>query len=60
MADRLERNELQIDRLENTVNALARETGISIGGPCGECNLGHLLIKQEIMYCPKCGYEQYL
>lgn len=57
---RLELTEMQLRQLETTIHALARETGVSIGGPCDRCNRSRLLIKDHQLSCPTCGYRRSL
>lgn len=56
LADRLEATERRQQQLQNTVAALAREVGVSVGGLCGHCGESHTLIKDGSMYCPRCGH----
>ena len=60
LQNRITRAELRQRQLYNTVNALAREVGVSIGGPCTRCGQCHVLIKNRRMYCPQCTNERYL
>lgn len=56
VSDRLDEAEQQIERLQNTLRALARETSdIAISGPCGHCDQCFLFLKDGMMYCPQCG-----
>lgn len=52
---RLEAAETRQRLLEHTVRGLARESGISVGSPCTSCEQCHVLVKDGIMYCPRCG-----
>lgn len=61
MANRLEANERRIVRLQNTVQGIARETGdITVTYPCLECDRCLLLIRDGVLYCPHCHYNQTL
>ncbi|WP_440764936.1 hypothetical protein [Natronorubrum sp. DTA7] len=55
---RLERIETRLPLLENTLRAVARQAGVSIGCPCGHCERSYLLIADGMMTCPTCGYQQ--
>ncbi|ELY46196.1 hypothetical protein C496_01476 [Natronorubrum tibetense GA33] len=55
---RLERIETRLPLLENTLRAVAREAGVSIGCPCDRCERSYLLIANGMMTCPTCGYQQ--
>lgn len=64
MAMQLEREteaslEEKVDRLENTVKALARESAsVNLHGPCPSCDDCHLFVRHGRMYCPHCGDGQ--
>lgn len=58
--DRLEATERRQRQLENTMAALGREVGVSIGCPCARCEESYTLIKAGSMYCPRCGHQQSL
>ncbi|WP_440771226.1 hypothetical protein [Natronorubrum sp. DTA28] len=55
---RLERIETRLPLLENTLRAVARQAGVSIGSPCGHCERSYLLVANGMMTCPTCGYQQ--
>ncbi|MFP9059658.1 hypothetical protein ACLI4R_03890 [Natrialbaceae archaeon A-chndr2] len=55
LADRVERLERQHRRLANTVAALARHAGISVGPPCTACGDCYLLFEHGRLRCPACG-----
>ncbi|MDS0477775.1 hypothetical protein [Natrinema sp. 1APR25-10V2] len=55
--ERLEASEQRHRQLHNTVTALGREVGVSVGSPCGHCNESYMLIKRGCMYCPRCGHS---
>ncbi|WP_254764293.1 hypothetical protein [Natrinema marinum] len=57
ISERLEATERQQQQLKNTITALGREVGVSVGCPCGRCNESYMLIKQGSMYCPRCGHR---
>ena len=51
--------EQRVDQLENTVRALARETGsITLHGPCQSCGQCLVFLRNGQMYCPHCGGGQ--
>lgn len=53
---RLDREEQRVERLENTLKAVARETtDLTISVPCSKCERCLLVRIQGEMYCPKCG-----
>lgn len=58
--DRLEATERRQRQLQNTLAALARETGLSMGCVCGYCDESYTLIKDGTMYCPRCGHRHSL
>ncbi|PCR89728.1 hypothetical protein CP557_03765 [Natrinema ejinorense] len=58
--DRLEAAERRQRQLQNTVAALGREVGVSVGCLCGHCDESFTLVKAGRMYCPKCGHGQSL
>lgn len=53
--------ERRIDRLENTLKAVAEETGsVSVHGPCQSCGQCLVLRRRGEVYCPQCGEGQSL
>ncbi|KMT45833.1 hypothetical protein EL22_27035 [Halostagnicola sp. A56] len=60
MTARLEATERRLGRLQNTVNAVAREAGVSMDGPCGHCGRSHLIVADGTLRCPSCGYRRSL
>lgn len=42
------------DLLRNTVVALARESGQTVGSPCSRCDQSYVLITDGMLYCPTC------
>ncbi|WP_254530880.1 hypothetical protein [Natrinema gelatinilyticum] len=56
--ERLEVIERRHCMLQNTVEALGREAGVSVGSPCSHCDQSHMLIKDGHMYCPHCGHRR--
>ncbi|ELY42548.1 hypothetical protein [Natronorubrum sulfidifaciens] len=58
VTDRLDRTESQLQLLERTVHAVARQSDLSIGGPCDRCERSCLLITDGMMHCPACGYQR--
>lgn len=53
--------ERKVDRLQNTLQALARETSnVTLHGPCPACGQCLLFLKRNTMYCPCCGDGQNL
>ncbi|WP_226479590.1 hypothetical protein [Natrinema amylolyticum] len=60
LSDRLEATERHQRQLENTIAALAREVGLSMGCLCGHCDESYTLIRSGTMYCPRCGHRQSL
>ncbi|SIR87586.1 hypothetical protein [Natronorubrum thiooxidans] len=55
---RLDQTESTLQLLERTVHAVARQSDVSIGGPCNRCEQSYLLIVDGIMQCPTCGYRR--
>lgn len=64
MALRLEEEEREdlerhVKQLENTLRAVAKETGsITLHGPCQQCGQCLLFRKRGTLYCPQCGEGQ--
>ncbi|WP_254524218.1 hypothetical protein [Natrinema caseinilyticum] len=56
--ERLEVIERRHCKLQNTVEALGREAGVSVGSPCSHCDESYMLIKNGHMYCPHCGHRR--
>lgn len=40
--------------LRNALFGLARESDLSVGGPCSKCGESYTLIKHGLMSCPSC------
>ncbi|WP_218155504.1 hypothetical protein [Halomicrobium zhouii] len=46
-----------MEQLQNTLQAVARETGIaSVTHPCRRCERSLLLVRDGQLYCPNCRY----
>ena len=60
LTDRLEVAERRHLQLRNTVSALGREVGVSVGSPCDHCDESYMLIRDGEMYCPRCGHRHSL
>ncbi|MEY7849811.1 hypothetical protein AB7C87_11515 [Natrarchaeobius sp. A-rgal3] len=58
MERRLETTEIRLERLQNTLDGVARATGVSIGGPCNRCGRSHVLIEGGRIVCPECRFSQ--
>ncbi|QFU83668.1 hypothetical protein [Natronorubrum aibiense] len=58
VTDRLERTESKLQLLERTLHAVARQSNVSIGGPCDRCERSCLLIADGMMQCPSCGFRR--
>lgn len=58
MTARLDQVESRLQLLDRTVHAVARQSGISVGGPCNRCERSCLLIADGMMQCPTCGYQR--
>jgi exosome complex RNA-binding protein Csl4 len=56
LRDRIDAAERRQRRLRNTVAALGREVGVSLGCPCSRCDECYLLVADGRMYCPRCGH----
>ncbi|WP_459810085.1 hypothetical protein [Halopiger thermotolerans] len=41
--------------LQTATCALAREVGVTIGGPCSRCGRSYVLVTTDTMHCPACG-----
>lgn len=53
--------EQRVERLENTLKAVARESeSISVRGPCQNCGQCLVFNRDSTMYCPYCGDGQNL
>ena len=52
-----ERRQLQ---LKHTLDALAREAGVTVGCQCSACERSYTLVKNGHMYCPACGANRSL
>ncbi|QRV17357.1 hypothetical protein [Haloterrigena salifodinae] len=58
LEERLDDAERDIDRLENTLRGIVRETNdISVGGLC-KCGKSLLIVRQRTVYCPHCKYRR--
>ncbi|NUC71837.1 hypothetical protein HTZ84_05840 [Haloterrigena sp. SYSU A558-1] len=58
LEERLDDAERNIDRLENTLRGIVRETdGVSVGGPC-KCGESLLIVRHRTVYCPHCKYRR--
>ncbi len=53
---RLETAEQRLVQVQNTLDGVAREAGVSIGCPCSRCDRSYLLVKGGALSCPLCGY----
>lgn len=54
----LEETRDRVRQLENTLRgAVQNANDVSIGGPC-KCGKSLLLIRQQKIYCPHCGYNR--
>lgn len=51
--------ELEHDHLllRNTLKTIARKNGISVGGPCSQCDRALLVVQDGVLSCPHCGYK---
>ncbi len=57
VSDQLETAREEIEQLQNTVGAIAEESGVSIGPVC-ECRRSLLVVTSGEIYCPACGYHR--
>lgn len=55
---RVDRLESELGRLENTVRGVARVANVDVGCPCNRCDRSYLLISDDVMACPVCGYRR--
>ncbi|MWV40640.1 hypothetical protein GRS80_12985 [Natrialba sp. INN-245] len=55
---RLEAAEIRLERLQNTLDGLARSSGVSIGCPCNRCGRSYVLIEGGRIRCPECRFSQ--
>ncbi|WP_226006779.1 hypothetical protein [Natrinema salinisoli] len=60
LSDRLEAAERRQRQLQNTIAAVGREAGVSVGCLCGHCEESFTLIKAGSMFCPRCGHRRSL
>ncbi|AEH35340.1 hypothetical protein [Halopiger xanaduensis] len=52
---RVTRLEREQRLLRTTTCAIAREAGVTIGGPCSRCGRSYVLVASNTMRCPACG-----
>lgn len=50
----VEQTQAEQRRLRNTLSGLARESDISLGCTCSNCEEAYMLIKDGLMSCPSC------
>lgn len=60
LTERLDEIENRQGLLKRTVEAVAREAGVSIGCPCTRCQRCYMLVKNGSLYCPACGCRESL
>lgn len=61
LRDQIAETERQIERLQNTLCAVAREMDdLSVKHVCMSCERSHMLSRNGRLYCPRCGNGQSL
>lgn len=55
---RLARLEHEQELLRNTLCGLARETDVTVGGICSDCDRAYVLVERGMMHCPKCRTQR--
>lgn len=60
MRERISTIERDQRLLEKTLREVARESGVSMAGPCVHCNRAHTLIEDGVAYCPACRNTWYV
>lgn len=58
--DRQEELDGRLEMIENTLQAVAEEQGLSIGGACTDCGQSLLVIENGRLSCPVCGNQRQL
>lgn len=54
----LEATRDRVQQLENTLRGVVRNVNdVSVGGPC-TCGKSLLIVRQQEIYCPQCGYRR--
>lgn len=58
LEDEFEATRDRVRRLENTLRGVVRNVNdVSVGGPC-TCGKSLLIVRQQEIYCPQCGYQR--
>lgn len=53
--ERLEQQEMQLERIKNTIKGVADEIGgLSVDGQCNSCGQSLLLVRDGQLFCPHC------
>lgn len=61
VSERLEEVTTRLEQVERTLCALAREVAdVQVAGPCTHCEGSLLVIRNNTLTCPACGYRQSL
>lgn len=60
VTSRLEVAELRLVQIQNTLKAVARESGFSVAGPCSRCDESYLIVTEGTIRCTHCGYHRRL
>lgn len=60
VVDRQEELEGRLEMIENTLQAVAEEQGLSIGGACTDCEQSLLVIDNGRLSCPVCDTKRQL
>lgn len=61
LVERVETLQARLEQVERTLSAVAREaSGISVAGPCTECQRSLLFVRDGELICPTCGYRRSL
>lgn len=58
--DRQQAIERDLELLETTLKAVAKEGELSISGPCGKCGQSLLFIRDQELFCPQCDFRRSL
>lgn len=60
VCDRQEELDGRLEMIENTLQAVAEEQGLSIGGACTDCERSLLVIEDGRLSCPVCDTQRQL
>lgn len=59
LRERIAETELRVEQLQNTLGAVAKEVGdVSVTHPCRRCERCFVLVRDDRLFCPECGYHR--